>query len=67
MKKINSINELVGMSGYSKQVTPKNKKGLIYINTGYWEFKCNEDVNENDKLQVVSVIDNLVLFVKKVM
>lgn len=67
MEKNNSINELVGMSGYSKRVTPKNKKGLIYINTGYWEFKCDEDVNENDKLQVVSVIDNLVLFVKKVM
>lgn len=68
MKKIDKIEDLIGLKGISQNNTPKNKKGLIYIANGHWEFVCPEDVEINDELGVVDIFDNnsMILLVKKI-
>ena len=48
--------ELINQIGVSKTQTPAGYSGEIYICDGIWEYKCDEDVAENDKLKVVCIL-----------
>ncbi len=58
--------ELINKIGVSVTTTPKSYLGKIYVCDGIWNYKCDEDIHENDSIKVSSILSFGLLKVEKI-